>query len=177
MTRHGRLSARVPPGRDTMAYWMITNRVVKGTGAKRSLGIDEGGLRYWTAETGADVRSLADWTERSEQVFRERLIRAAQKFPRIDNPAQHEDQKHVTLFIHGFNNSWQDSAKRYQQISDSMYAGAGGLGECVLFSWPSDGLKTAYYPDRLEARRTADDLATVLSAIRLPTADCEQTGC
>ena len=35
----------------------------------------------------------------------------------------------------------------------------------MLFTWPSNGRKTSYYPDRIDARHTADDLAEVLSTL------------
>jgi hypothetical protein len=36
------------------------------------------------------------------------------------------------------------------------------LGECVLFTWPSDGQTTSYLPDRRDARASAADLAELL---------------
>jgi esterase/lipase superfamily enzyme len=43
-----------------------------------------------------------------------------------------------------------------------MYQGEHGLGVCILFTWPSDGTKLGYYPDRIDARNCAQDLADVL---------------
>ena len=71
----------------------------------------------------------------------------------------------MTLFVHGFNNDWQDAVRGYQRLCKALYCGPRALGTCVLFTWPSNGRKTSYYPDRVDARRTADDLAEVLSAM------------
>ena len=65
----------------------------------------------------------------------------------------------------GYNTTWAEAARRYRQISSALYTGRSSLGLCVLFTWPSDGLKVGYYPDRLDARRSADELAQVLSTL------------
>ncbi len=148
-----------------MTYWMISNREVNGKGANRSLGLSEGDLTYWTTDRQTGLTKLSAWTDVSAKAFREALIGAAQAFPEFADPADQEEQKHVTLFIHGYNNSWTDAVERYQQIADDMFSGRDGLGLCILFTWPSDGLKSAYYPDRLEARRSADELAEVLTTL------------
>ena len=148
-----------------MSYWMISNRAITGTGKNRALGPDEGKLSYWGASGDVDLTKLDSWAQLTPKAFRENLITEAKEFPDIEDPARHEEQKHVTLFIHGFNNSWQDAARRYQQIADDLYGGPKSLGVCVLFTWPSDGLGVAYYPDRLDARRTANDLAEVLTTL------------
>ena len=148
-----------------MAYWMISNREVNGTGANRSLGLSEGDLTYWTTNRRAGLTSLSAWTPLTHKAFREQLVDEAKQFPELDDPADQEQQKHVTLFIHGYNTSWTDAVNRYGQIADDMFSGPKSLGVCVLFSWPSDGMTSMYYPDRLEARRSADDLAEVLSTL------------
>ena len=93
------------------------------------------------------------------------MCAAADAFPVVEDPSDHEREKHVTLFIHGYNTTWQEAVRRYRQICSALYSGRSSLGLCVLFTWPSDGLKIGYYPDRLDARRSADELAHVLSAL------------
>jgi esterase/lipase superfamily enzyme len=148
-----------------MSYWMISNRAVTGKGKDRVLGPDKGSLTFWGASGLADLTKLDSWAPLTAKAFRESLITEAKAFPDLDDPARQEEQQHITLFIHGFNNSWQDTVQRYQQIADDLYGGTKSLGVCVLFTWPSDGMKVAYYPDRLDARRTANDLAEVLTTL------------
>jgi esterase/lipase superfamily enzyme len=143
-------------------YWMITNRERNGNG----LSGDEGPLSFWSAPASADLaKDLRVWTERTERQFVQQLTAVADGFPRVTDAADHERQQHVSLFVHGFNNSWLDAVRRYGQIARDLFFGNAGLGLCVLFTWPSDGLKVGYYPDRLDARRTADDLAAVLTLL------------
>jgi esterase/lipase superfamily enzyme len=51
---------------------------------------------------------------------------------------------------------------RYQQINRDLFLGDGGLGICVLFTWPSKANPAGYLPDRREAEQSGDDLADVL---------------
>src|SRR5262249_11137699 len=116
---------------------MITNRNVRGS--NEDLGPDRAELSYWVT----DSRSLSDlsrWTPRTADEFRGDLVAAVRKFPEVDDPARHEQQKHVALFIHGYNNTWEFAAARYKALTDSLFSGPSGLGLCVLFTWPSDGM-------------------------------------
>jgi esterase/lipase superfamily enzyme len=142
-------------------FWMVTNRGVRNG----SLTNDEDRLRFFTAPPSANPSTFAAWTERSRHQFVSDITAHADTFPSILDPDRHEQQKHLSLFIHGYNNDWRDAAKRYKQIAEDVFLGSRGLGICVLFSWPSDGSKLGYYPDRLDARRSADDLAEVLSTL------------
>jgi esterase/lipase superfamily enzyme len=148
-------------------YWMISNRKPLAGG----LGPDRGDLSYWAASSDA-VDDFASWTKFDgadpNQDFIYSLIDAADRFPKLDDPLRdNEQQKHVTMFIHGFNNDWKDAARRYKEICKSLFAGPAGssLGLCMFFTWPSDGMSTNYLPDRGDARDTAPDLAEVLSGL------------
>ena len=96
--------------------------------------------------------------------FRNLLLTAADQFPTLDH-SEHEDQSHVTFFIHGYNNGWQDAANRYQKFCRDLYNNNDGLGLCISFDWPSRGSVLGYVPDRAHARECANDLAAVLSAL------------
>jgi len=139
---------------------MISDR---NTG-RDGLGRNRADLSYWCAEKGPLDR-LSSWTRKDERVFRNELLGAAGAFPLILDPAQNERQRHVTFFIHGYNNDWADAARRYGSLCDRMFSPRQGLGLCVLFSWPSDGMKLAYLPDREDARACAPDVAYVFAAI------------
>jgi esterase/lipase superfamily enzyme len=140
-------------------YWMISDRNVSGG----RLGRSHANLSYWVTDS-EQVDRLGNWTRRSEAQFRALLANAAGDFPLVDG-AQHERQKHVTLFIHGYNVDWEDAVRRYQSICQRLFQGPEPLGVCVLFTWPSDGMVTNYLPDRADARNAGPDLADVLMAL------------
>lgn len=71
----------------------------------------------------------------------------------------------MTVFIHGFNTNWADAARRDESICARMFDGEAGIGIRLLLSWPSDGLKLGYLPDRMDPERTAPDLSQVLHAV------------
>lgn len=145
-------------------YWMITNRDLRPNQQNpATLGNDcTDHLSYFTSDS-AKIDDLANWTQRTAKQFREELTAAADAFPEIAE-FEHERQKHVTLFVHGYNNSWQDAALRYKQIVGDLYTGPQSLGICVLFTWPSNGLTSAYLPDRYDARKSGPALAKICNA-------------
>ncbi|MBL0938315.1 MAG: alpha/beta hydrolase [Gemmatimonadaceae bacterium] len=150
---------------------MISNRKPTGSGKNRKLGKDEEGVvRYYVcplSTTAVEIRKLSSWKELAPDAFKAELVAAAAAFPLLDD-AHQEDQRHVTVFVHGYNNDWDGAASRYKSITDQLFIdnpNQAGLGECILFTWPSDGSVGGYLPDRQDARRSADDLTNVLSAL------------
>jgi esterase/lipase superfamily enzyme len=141
-------------------YWMISNRsLVKG----KPCGSDRGDVSYWTSDQ-APLDREENWTKASWNAFKASLVAAADAFPAGD-PANSESQSHVTLFVHGYNNGWQEAAKRYQGLCNDLFSGSDGLGVCVSYDWPSLGSVAGYLPDREHARACATDLADVLSEL------------
>jgi esterase/lipase superfamily enzyme len=140
-------------------YWMITNRSVGASG----LGNDRTDLSFFVSDK-PKVDDLGNWTKCSPTDFQKMLVEKAESFPAIPE-TEHEKQKHVSVFIHGYNNTWTDAALRYKQISDDLYTGPNGLGACILFNWPSNGSKFGYLPDREDAQSSGPDLARVFNAL------------
>ena len=147
-------------------FWMVTNRNIKADG----LGDEFAKLSFWQNPTG-DLQNFAAWKQfkdgdgvTAETAFRQALVAVTDQFP---DPATtpNEDQKHVTFFVHGFNESWSAAAERYGLIVKNLFIGPSSLGECILFTWPSEGKVYGFLPDREEARKAADDFADVLSAL------------
>jgi esterase/lipase superfamily enzyme len=138
-------------------YFMISDRNTIGNG----LGRDLAPLTFWTA-TDPPLDQFKSWRQVTKAQLRNYLARDADKFPLVQ-PENNEQQKHVTFFVHGYNNNWADAARRYQSLCEKLFSGADSLGYCVLFSWPSDGMKLGYLPDRYDALKCAPDLAQVLS--------------
>ena len=121
-------------------------------------------LSYWIADDGP-LDDLASWKELDLDTFRAQLGKAADRFPRIDDPDRNSEQKHMTIFVHGFNNTWSEAAERYAGLCRDLYQGDDSLGLCVLFTWPSDGHAWDYLPDRKAARDCASDLSEVLNEL------------
>jgi esterase/lipase superfamily enzyme len=142
-------------------FWMITNRKVKE--GQSELTADRGGLSFWVSDKG-DLHKLQNWTMSDANRFKSLLLSEAGKFP-LFNEAENEEQKHVTLFVHGYDNSWSDAARRYEALCSEMFSEADGMGVCVLFGWPSDGCVANYLPDRKDARESALDFADVLTGL------------
>lgn len=141
-------------------YWMITNRNADDTTLGRQRTEN---LSFYVADGGA-IDNLKNWTLLTAAAFRKELIDAADAFPLIPD-FEHEKQKHVTVFVHGYNNDWKDAALRYKQICDDMYSGPKSLGICVLFTWPSNGQTLHYLADREDARASGPALAKVFNAL------------
>jgi esterase/lipase superfamily enzyme len=141
--------------------WLITNRNIEGNG----FGTHQTDLTYWTLkapELPLDV--LTSWQQQSMDGFKQLLIQTADHFP---NPfgLPPERQKHVCLFIHGYNVTWTSAMATYCNVASHLFDGANSLGELISFDWPSKGALLGYLPDRAEARQTGDDLTEVLSQL------------
>jgi esterase/lipase superfamily enzyme len=138
-------------------YWLISDRDNGATGT----GINSAGLTYWVSD-GGPLGDIASWQPQSSADFQNMLAAAADQFPSLA-PAQNEQQSHVTLLIHGFNESFAGATTLYQSICDQMFDGPASMGLCVLYDWPSKGSLLGYEPDRSTARKCADDLTDILS--------------
>ena len=142
-------------------YWLITNRNVKATG----FGDEFSDLTFWSNPTGGAVDQFASWQQMKDvNEFRDAIVKVAQTFP---DPltAPPEEQKHVTFFVHGYNETWDAACRLYDKIVGQLFSGADSLGECILFTWPSEGVTIGYLPDREQARRSGEDFANVLSEL------------
>ena len=138
-------------------YWLLSDRNGGGTGTS----INPGGVTYWISDAGP-LNDITHWKKVGKQSFQTLLKDAADAFPAL-SPAQNEEQKHVCLLIHGFNNSFQDATTFYENLCAQLFAGDDGLGICVLYDWPSLGNVLGYEPDRATARQCAEDLTGILS--------------
>ncbi len=133
------------------ARLMMTNRA-----GKDELGDRLAGMRYYEHDKGP-ITKFSNWTELTRKQFVDRLVEIAGAFPVVPEE-KNQDQKHVSVFVHGFNNTWEGSVKRYDQIRSDLYD-ARDLGQLILFAWPSNGSAAGYLPDREDARACAEALA------------------
>ena len=141
--------------------WMITNRNIEGNG----FGTDQTDLTYWTLkspELPLDV--LSSWQPQTADSFKQLLVQTTDQFPDPFGLAP-EKQKHLCLFIHGYNVTWTGAMHTYGNVASRLFSGPDSLGELISFDWPSKGALLGYLPDRAEARQTGDDLTTVLSEL------------
>ena len=140
-------------------YLMISNRNRDGD----QLGSRLAALSFYTAPADADpskLTSLAAWTKVTRQAFIAQLKEIGTECPIVPE-AEHEEQKHLCLFVHGYNSSWEDTVKDYLSIKSGLIEGA-ELGQLVLYSWPSKGNVAGYLADREDASASAPDLAGLL---------------
>jgi len=114
-------------------YWMISDRTVLTDG----FGLERGLLTYWISDK-ASLENFANWNQVPAADFKNLLIAAADKFPSIPH-GEHENQKHVTFLMHGYNNGWKDAARLYEQVCRSLFSGAKGSGYALV----STGLRSA----------------------------------
>src|SRR5262245_52744318 len=96
------------------ARLMLTNRT-----GKDELGDRIGSMRYFEHQKGP-VNKFSNWAELTRKQFVDRLVEIAGAFPVVPED-QNQDQKHISLFIHGYNNTWEGSVKRYEQIRTDMF--------------------------------------------------------
>ena len=120
-------------------------------------------LRFYRAPercTAEDLKRLDGWSELSRSAFISELKRIGDTFPLLPD-AQNEQQKHLCLFIHGYDNAWESTVERYVSIKRQVIE-ADGLGQLILYSWPSNGSVAGYLSDREDARSSAPDLGQLL---------------
>src|SRR5687768_5667156 len=161
--------------KSTSSYplFMATNRQVRSDGLteKRS---DK--LSFFECRANCPITDMTSWDLLDGAAFVKRLRVVAGSFP--TTPAQkaaeqgkpvladedHPLQQHLSLFVHGYNNSWQDAVKRYAQIKAELYDKR-DLGALILYTWPSNGTSAGYLPDREDARKSGEQTADLFTAL------------
>lgn len=101
-------------------------------------------------EKQEELSRLQNWTELSGKEFEKELMALAAQFPLLPDD-QNSKQKHLSLFVHGYNNTWDESAQRCAGLKRDLFDKV-DLGVPILFSWPSNGSVAGYLPDREDAR-------------------------
>src|SRR6266566_5678663 len=114
-------------------YWMISARDDGGVGSNRNAD----GVTYWISDgpsSGGKLRQIANWKAVTFSQFRKTISDACAQFPDLPS-AQQEEEKHLALCIHGYNNGFASSIDLYTRVCDGLFSGTDGLGICVLFTW------------------------------------------
>lgn len=159
--------------KSAVPLFMATNRKV----GKNGLTEDRSDkLTFFECKDNSPIDDMTSWNRLEGEAFVKRLRAIASTFP--PTPAQvaaeagkavladedHPLQQHLSLFVHGYNNSWQDAVKRYAQIKADLYDKR-GLGALVLYTWPSNGSSAGYLPDREDARASGEQTADLFTAL------------
>lgn len=153
--------------------FMATNRLVRKDTLTE---IRSDKLSFLECRANCPVTELSSWETLTGEEFIRRLRAITSTFP--PTPAQkaaeegkavladedHPLQQHLSLFVHGYNNSWQDAVKRYAQIKADLYDKR-GLGALILYTWPSNGTSAGYLPDREDARKSGEQTADLFTAL------------
>jgi esterase/lipase superfamily enzyme len=153
--------------------FLVTNRKV----GKNGLTEDRSGtLSFFECKDNSAVTDISSWSKLESEEFVKRLRAITNTFP--PTPAMvaaeagkpvladedHPLQQHLSLFVHGYNNSWQDAVKRYAQIKADLYDKR-ELGALVLYTWPSNGTSAGYLPDREDARASGEQTADLFTTL------------
>lgn len=141
-----------------MDYYMINNRQFDAGRFTSKLASE---VTFHRCSHAANPRDPVNWTPILATAFVDELIALGESFP-VYNDENNQLQKHLSLFVHGYNTEWEESVRRYIDIQRKLYAGDNGLGALVLLSWPSNGSTAAYLSDRSDAEASAPGLAGML---------------
>jgi esterase/lipase superfamily enzyme len=76
----------------------------------------------------------------------------------VDKALQRTKQPRVLVFVHGYNNRFEDAVYRFAQITHD----SGAPTVPILFTWPSRGTLLSYNYDRESANYSRDSLEAVL---------------
>lgn len=113
-------------------------------GGQRGGGMSFGQLLPSLTGGQADGSDLYNVNVSLDRVTRMTRARA---FSDIERAAARTAGREVLVFIHGFDNSFEDAAKTAARIG----VGIGFTGATLLYSWPSEGSPTSYLVDRNNA--------------------------
>jgi len=89
------------------------------------------------------------------------IDRSAENYVRIIDTSAAEDATHALLFIHGYNNSFNEALQAAARIA----GGADYKGRVYMFSWPSVSKALRYLQDADNAEESEASLQAFLAAI------------
>lgn len=84
------------------------------------------------------------------------ILQALEMTPGL--PAERDDADAALLFVHGYNTSFEDAARRTGQLSYDL----GFPGSATLYSWPSQGRLAGYWRDEANCEWSAANLQAFL---------------
>ena len=159
-------------------FFGTTRKVVSG-GGKNVYGYERGRLQYgvsWVSiprahEVGEleepSVRTLTFREDPAKHVvlLEVRAIPKNRWFADLNASIADTHLKQAFVFIHGYNTTFSDAARRTAQIKYDL----GFAGPAILFSWPSHGETSMYLADETNAEWSVPLLASFLVDLRRRT--------
>jgi esterase/lipase superfamily enzyme len=115
-----------------------------------------GSINYLRVPRGVDVPT-PDMAVRSVRDQRKWIAEVSALADANPNPQSISECGDVLVFIHGFNNSLQESLQRQRLIAANLKA-ENWSGVVVGFDWPAHNSVLAYLEDRWQASKVAIDL-------------------
>jgi esterase/lipase superfamily enzyme len=114
-------------------------------------------VEYTMATSQAELRTHYVLLDKVVQLPRDEFVR------QLRAQIGAAPSKDVFIFVHGFNNTFEDAARRVAQLAYDLDFD----GTPMLYSWPSQGSTTAYSVDeasvQISGRRMAEFLDTVVA--------------
>ena len=127
-------------------------------GGQRSRQTAYGELKTTTSGGQSDGSDLYRVNVNLDRVTR---LSRASFLGEIERAAARTPGREVLLFIHGFDNNFEDAAKTAARIG----VGIGFTGATVLYSWPSEGSPVGYLADRNNAYFAVHALKELLAEL------------
>ncbi|PYK42003.1 MAG: hypothetical protein DME46_12445, partial [Verrucomicrobia bacterium] len=91
-------------------YWMINNRSQGGVGPD----VSTDGLTYWVSDK-QPLTDIKNWRKVTSANFQKLLVATSDKFPTYSQ-AENEKQSHVTILVHGYNQTFVKAAAFYEKL-------------------------------------------------------------
>ena len=151
--------------RPSLFYATSRNVIDPGTrtrsaryGGQRSRETSYGEIRMNLSGTGAGAADRMDVQVGLESTSR---VTRAGFLAELERAAARTPGREVLLYVHGFDNSFEDAAKTATRVIH----GVGFQGAALLYSWPSAGSAASYLQDRNNAYWAVHYLKQLLSDV------------
>jgi esterase/lipase superfamily enzyme len=158
--------------------WFATNRkIIKAETGRSVHGPDlPSAVKYGVCTVSVPVQTHRNgnletpswWTKRNPD--KHFVMESKNRFDRKTFVEQ-IGEKDTLLFVHGFNNSFDDAIFRTAQLQHDLNF----AGQSVAFSWPSAGEMSAYESDQKQADQSVEALVEVIAALSEATQSSGRT--
>src|SRR5262249_13629774 len=108
---------RLTPFNTMPKYWMINSRSQGGVGPD----VSPDGMTYWVSDE-QPLTDIKNWRKVTTAKFQKLLVAAADRFPKYDQ-AENEKQSHVTILVHGYNQTFAKAAAFYENLCGKLFDG------------------------------------------------------
>src|SRR4029078_13684926 len=102
-------------------YWMINSRSQGGVGPD----VSADGMTYWVSDK-QPLTDIKNWRKVTAANFQKLLIGAPDMFQKSDL-SENEKQRHVTILVHDYNQTFVKAAAFYENLCGSLCDGPDSL--------------------------------------------------